>query len=107
MSGSSGGGGGSFDRGEIDCVDLKFTTQLASPQPQVVATLAMGQVLDVAVVTVQAVQALVALANGVTVGALVGTHAKRLRECVLSGHVYKATVVKLNGGQVTIEVEHV
>lgn len=106
MSGS-GGGGGSFDSGEVDCVVLRFTTQLASPQAHIVATLVIGQVLDVGIVTLQAGQVLVAQVNGATVGALVGTYAKRLRECVLSHHTYNATVVKLNGGQVTVEVEYV
>lgn len=106
MSGS-GGGGGSIDSREVDCIDLKFTTQLASPQAQVVSTLVIGQVLDVGIVALQTGQVLVAQDNGTTVGALVGTYAKRLRECVLSQHIYKATVVKLNGGQVTVEVEHV
>ncbi len=106
MSGSS--GSSSFGDGsrQVACEEIKFTTQLASPQPQVVIALTVGQVLQVRIVPIQAAQVLVAQAFGVTVGSLVGSNATRLRECILAGHEYTARVVKINGGQVTVDVEH-
>ena len=54
MSGSSGGGGGGIGSREVSCDALSFRTQLASPVPGVVATLAPGQILQVLVTIVEA-----------------------------------------------------
>jgi hypothetical protein len=105
MSGSSGGGGFSENR-EVDCEDLRFTTQLASPQLEAVEKLSVGQVLQVAIITMNAVQVLVVQVKGATAGSLIGSSASRLRECILKGHRYQATVTGINGGQVTLTVEH-
>jgi hypothetical protein len=106
MSGSSGGGGFN-ENTRVDCEDLKFTTQLASPQPAVLPTLSIGQVLQVGIVTIKTTQVLVVQADEQTAGSLVGSSASRLRECILGGHSYKATVTNINGGQVTLVIEHV
>lgn len=105
MSGSSGGGGGGGGRREISCEDLSFTTQLVTPQAAV-ATLAIGQVLQLDIVRRGAEQVLAALANGAVVGVLIGDNATRLRECILAGHSYTATVTRTNGLQITVDVEH-
>lgn len=106
MSGSS--STGTFtENSSASCDDLSFATQLASPQAAVLATLASGQVLQVALVTINATQVLVVQANGQTAGSLVGSNASRLRECILKGHRYKAKVTSVKGGQVSLTVEHV
>lgn len=107
MSGSSGGGGGGIGSREVSCDDLSFRTQLASPQAAVVATLAVGHVLQVRYLQVGTAQVLVAQANGQNVGSLLGVNATRLRECILANHQYVATVVQIHGGQVTVDVAHV
>lgn len=107
MSGSSGGGGGGIGSREVSCDDLSFRTQLASPVPAVVATLAPGQVLQVLVTLIGAAQVLVAQAAGKNVGSLLGANATRLRECILANHKYEATVVQIQNGQVTVDVKHV
>lgn len=108
MSGSSGGGGGGgIGSREVSCDGLSFRTQLASPQAAVVATLAVGHVLQVRYLQVGTAQVLVAQANGQNVGSLLGVNATRLRECILANHQYVATVVQIHGGQVTVDVAHV
>lgn len=107
MSGSSGGGGGGIGSREVSCEDLRFTTQLASPQAAVVSTLKTGQVLQVSITTVGTTQVLVVQAGGANAGSLVGTNATRLRECILAGSQYQATVTAIQSGQVTLQVEHV
>lgn len=107
MSGSGAGGGGGIDGRPVSCEDLRFTTQLASPQVAVVSKLSKGQTLQVDIATVGATQVLVVQAGGANAGSLVGTNATRLRECILAGSQYLATVVDIQSGQVTLQIEHV
>lgn len=44
--------------------------------------------------------------NGHAVGGIAGLDAARLRACINDGHVFKATVLTVNGGQVKVKVEH-
>lgn len=106
MSGSSGGGGGgSFDY-EPPCEKLQFQAQLASPQPDVVRTLVVEEVLEIAVVNMQGQVVVQVLKSGQPAGGLAGPDATRLRNCIEEGHEYKATVRSINGGQVRVLVEH-
>ncbi len=108
MSGGGGGGGGGGGP-VIDitpCERVKFEVQLTSPQPTVVATISVGEVLDVVLTPRQAVLVIEAQKNGVAVGGIAGLDAARLRACLTDGHPFKATVLAVNGGQVRVKVEH-
>lgn len=105
MSGGSGGGGGGGSD-FVPCEMLKFDAQLTSPQPAVVQTMTAGDVLDVNIVSLNGQQVLQALKNGQAAGGLIGADASRLRECILSGHAFRAVVLSVNGGQVRVHVEH-
>ena len=107
MSGSSGGGGGGGYENEVPCDKLRFEAQLTSPQPAVVATLQRGDVLAVAVVTMKGQVVVQVLKGSQVAGGLAGPDATRLRNCIQSGHPYKAIVRTINGGQVRVLVEHV
>lgn len=109
MSGSGGGGGGGravSDEG-IACAFLRFDAQVASPNPVVVATLNVGDVLDVTLTAGAVVAAVQVMHNGQLVGGLLANMIPRLRECILAGTTYQATVTVLNGGQVRVLVEPV
>src|SRR4051812_40178813 len=109
MSGSGGGGGGGravSDEG-IACNLLRFDAQIASPNPAVVPTLAIGEVLDVMLTAGGGLAAVQVLKNGQPVGGLLANLVPRLRECILAGTTYQATVTALNGGQVRVLVEPV
>jgi hypothetical protein len=109
MSGSGGGGGGGGDSYDNDspCDRLRFEAQLSSPQPSVVVTLKVGDVLDVAVSTMKGQVVVQVLTNGHVAGGLAGPDATRLRNCMDQGHQYNATVRAVNGGQVRVFVEHI
>lgn len=99
----NGGGGGQ----ETPCESVRFDSQLTSPQPPVVATLNVGDVLDVVLVNMSGQRVIQVLKNGNIAGGLAGLDAYRLRTCIDDGHVYRATVLSVNGGQVRVRVEHV
>jgi len=108
MSGSSGGGGrGSGGDYDSPCDKLRFEAQLTSPQPTVVATLVVGDALDITVATMKGQIVMQVLKGGQVAGGLAGPDATRLRNCMDQGHQYKAAVRSINGGQVRILIEHV
>lgn len=107
MSGSGGGGSGGGGPGySSPCDTLRFDLQLSSPQPLVVATLNVGDVLTIAVVQMNGHVIVQVLSNGQPAGGLTGPEATRLRNCIDQGHNYTATVLQITGGQVRVRVEH-
>ncbi len=107
MSGSSGGGGGgAVADDQIACNLLRFETRITSPNAAVILTLTAGMQLGVQVATGSAAQEIqVVTPAGQIVGGLLHNRAQRLRECLLAGTRYKATVRMINNGQVNVFVE--
>lgn len=104
MSGSSGGGGGGgWDSPPTACDLLDISTQLSSPKASVIANLAVGDVLDVAL-HAGAATAVVVLHNGQVAGGLASPDVQRLRECLEGGAQYSATVREINDAQVKVRV---
>lgn len=91
---------------EIACSDLKFEAQIASPDPSVVTTLAKGDLLVLTVSSGAGTQSVQAYKDSTLVGSLLANLVARLRECMLAGTDYQATVLSVNGGQVKVFVEH-
>lgn len=107
MSGSGGGGGGSISNEDIACENLKFEAQVASPNPAVVPSLTVNEVLRVTVTARSGIQEVqVYTAASQLVGGLLANRVSRLRECILNGTSYTAKVIAINGGQVRVFVEH-
>ena len=104
MSGS-GGGGNWPPENEVPCNRLRFDTQIATPQPDALPALNVGDVLDVGIISIGGAQAVAVSKNRETVGGLAGGMVARLRECILSGHTFKATVLSINGAQVMVRIE--
>lgn len=97
---ANGGGTGGANK----CV-LRFTTVLASPDPEVVANVTEGQLLDIVRVD-QPIRGIVAKTLfGDQVGA-VTREILTLRACIEDGHLYEAEVIQAAGGSVTIEVRN-
>lgn len=107
MSGSSESGGGISNTNESPCDKLRFEAQLTSPQPPVVETLEVRDVLDIVVVNMKGQIVVQVLKSGQVAGGLAGPDATRLRNCMDQSHQYKASVRFINGGQVRVLVEHV
>lgn len=104
MSGNGGGGTGTPDN-DISCSRLRFSTQIATPQSGVIQTVKQGDILDVSVVNMNNAQAVAIFKTGSLVGGLAGGLVNKLRECLLGGTLFKATVVSVNGAQVMVEIE--
>lgn len=107
MSGSSGGGGGGgggvYD--DAPCERVRFEAQITSPQAPVVATIAVGDALDVVTATMQGVLVVQVLKGGRVAGGLAGPDASRIRNCMEQGYSYRAVVLTVLGGQVRVRVE--
>jgi len=107
--GSSGGGfgGGEGDPEPSSCETLRFDAQLTSPQQAVVAILQPGDVLDIVVASMKGQTIVQVLKSGQLAGSLTGPDAIQLRTCIDQGHIYRATVLSVNSGQIRVRVEHV
>jgi hypothetical protein len=82
---------------------LDISTQLSSPKAAVIAGIAVGEVLDVALQPgVNTV--VVVLRKGQVAGGLASPDVQRLRECLEGGTQYGAKVVEVNGAQVKVRV---
>lgn len=101
----AGGGGGKGD--DEDPCDITETAPLNSPQPAVVATLAVGSRLTVALVTGGARPTLQVNAPAGTAGSLTHRGALAIANCIRAGNVYEAEVLTISGGQVLLRIERV
>jgi len=102
-SGGSGAGGGSGD----DNCDINETAPVNSPQPAVVRTLSVGDVLAVQVAGAPPRRTLQVVAPAGVAGSLTHRGALALVNCIDAGHSYEAEVITLNGGQVTVRITRV
>ncbi|MDT0263416.1 hypothetical protein [Jatrophihabitans lederbergiae] len=93
------GGGGS----DNDCPGQPFETVLGSPDPDVVATLSIGDQLTLAAVEEPARGVFARTQDGRNVGAVV-RNIVALRGCLAAGFSYSAIVQRIEGGSVTIWV---
>lgn len=105
MSGSSGGGFGGVTDDFGSCELVRFEAYISSPQASAVAMIAVNDVLDIAIATMQGGLVVQVLKRGVLVGGLIGPDASRLRNCISQGHFYRAIVLSVLGGQVRVRVE--
>lgn len=104
MSGSGGGGSWTPDN-DVSCSRLRFSTQIATPQPGAILVVYQGDVLDVNVENINGAQAVAVRKSGTLVGGLAGGLVNKLRECLLGGTLFKATVLSINGAQIMVEIE--
>lgn len=107
MSGSGGGSfSGQFGQAdfEVTCEKLTIDTQLSSPDPQVVAQLSVGTIMDIRQVNLKGTLLTVAMHNGRQAGGIASPFIQRLRDCMSMGTTYVARVSAINGGQVRVSV---
>lgn len=106
MSGSSGGGGGGgFGLPPDSCAALVVDTQLSSPKEDVVSQIEVGDILEVATVTMGATVVVVVQHRGQLAGGLASPLVQRLRECMNAGTQYHAEVIAKKEGQVRVRVK--
>jgi ribosomal protein S1 len=105
MSGSGGGGySGAFEQFNT-CDTLIIDTQLSSPKEEVIDMINVGDLLEVAIQTVNSQAVVVVLYNGMVAGGIAAPQVQKLRECMSQGTRYNATVVSKNDGQVRIRIK--
>lgn len=100
-NGGSGGGGG-------DVCAIITSGTLRSPNPLVVSTLAAGNDLGVQIIPVSGLDVLQAVnAAGVGVGVIDTPDEQQLIDCILAGNEYKATVIRVSGGAVSVRISRI
>jgi len=105
MSGSGGGGySGGFEQFD-SCDTLVIDTQLSSPKDDVVDTINVGDLLEVAIQTVSHQSVVVVLHRGEVAGGIAAPQVQKLRECMVQGTIYNAVVVGKNDGQLRIRIK--
>jgi hypothetical protein len=105
MSGSGGSGySGGFDAVDT-CDSLVIETQLSSPKDEVVETINVGDILDVAVQKSDLATVVVILHRGHIAGGVAAPQVQKLRDCISQGTIYDATVLGRNGGQIRVRIK--
>ncbi len=108
VGGTAGGGGDGEGAVPADPCDITSLGTLRSPVPSVVAALSIGTVLEVAVINVSGVDVLEARHNPLgSAGAIDCPDEQAIIECMARGHKYQATVHRLHGGVVAVQVRRV
>jgi hypothetical protein len=102
--GTGAGGGGGTDGGTDPC-DFVDRAPLNSPQPDVIATLNEGAILDVVLNTSGPLPVLEVHAGGRTAGALTHRNHVRIIRCIEAGRAYRAVVIGKVGGAVEVRIE--
>lgn len=106
MSGPSGdGNGGDFGGGggtpAFNCSKVSIKTNIISPDAAVLATVSVGDILQVSLQT--ATGPLIATTSkGKVLGAIFAKDPTSLIGCINAGNSYKAEVLKISGGDVQI-----
>ncbi|MBK8816596.1 MAG: hypothetical protein IPN42_14320 [Methylococcaceae bacterium] len=105
MTGSSGSSGGSgFWESQDSCDTLVIDTQLSSPKPDVIADIAVGDLLDISAQPMGTTTVVVVLHKGKVAGGLASPKIRRLLECLAGGTRYVARVTDKNDGQIRVSV---
>lgn len=103
--------GGSGSRGwapsvpSSHCQRLRFIATVNSPNPAALPTLQLGQVLSI---RLQAAPSAAVVHTGVVdIGSLTAPQVPELIGCMQKGFEYEATITKISGGRLEVEVAHV
>ena len=103
-----GGGAGGGSGGGSDSCNIIASGTLRSPDPTVVPTLSVGQVLAVDAVAVAGVGVLRARNGaGVQVGVIDTPEEQALLDCIATGNVYQAEIRRIAGGAISVRITRV
>lgn len=107
--GGGGGGAGGGRRGPRGdggdpCSCFVDQVVLASPKPKVIAKLEENEVLRVELKDGKPPVLAITESNEIA-GTIIPTDLSTLVECVEKGHQYQATVVAIDGGSCTVEIQ--
>lgn len=103
-SGYSTGIGGSGNSGTFACDTLAFETLLSSPKADVINKFGIGEILQIAIITTNGIEIVVAIFEGEIAGGLVNNQ-DRIKDCIDLGFAYTAEVREKNGAKVKVFVK--
>ena len=108
MSGSGGGSGLGFGGGggAISCSSLSIITQLASPKAAIIATLKVGELLNVEL-TPPAGPVQLLTNTGEIAGAVLSPDVAELIQCLNDDYKYAAKVLEIKGGNCKVLITHI
>ena len=103
---SSGGeiGGGGRGPQYADC-KLNFVTHIATPIPAIIASLKVGDVLDVVLKPPRGPVELITKSKQ-SAGGILPSLIATLIECISEGYHYKAEVIEKKGGNVQVRIKN-
>lgn len=99
----SGSGGGGYSPRHSGCENLSFNTVLGSPKLIVLATLRVGHVLDLELVSLPT-KIVAAKNNAGIIAGTITTQVPKLIECIESGASFEAEVTQITGPQCSVLV---
>ncbi len=106
MSGSGGGGWESNEPIATDCTTISIRTHVTSPNPAVLATISVGDILDISITPPSG--PLVAATNtGAILGTVLTARLVDLVNCIKAGHSYQAEVTRITGADCEILITHI
>lgn len=105
MSGPNNGDGGNFGGGggtpAFDCTRVSIKTNIISPNATVIATVIVGDILEIQLQTVTG--PLIAVTNsGGILGSVFTKDPTLLIKCINDGNLYKCSILSISGGDVQI-----
>jgi hypothetical protein len=103
MSGSS--SNYSFETGatQKNCADIVLRTQLASPDPEVIEELGIGDILNIRLSSATGPLQAVTI-DGIVAGAILSSNPALLINCINEGYEYIAKVLSVNGGDCQVSI---
>lgn len=110
MGGSNGGGGGfgpfvprHNDEDKVDaCLNLSFTTDLASVDPSVLASVREGDVYEVKAETEKGPVGV--FVEGKRLGTILHMKDVQLLTCIYEGTDYQAKILSVDGGKCQVQI---
>ena len=100
----SGNGNGPDSSTSTDCKSLNIRTQIASPDPKVIATLSVGDLLKIVVKPPRGPATFVTK-KGETAGALLPGDLHQLIDCINDGYEYVGKVVSIKGANCQVLIK--
>jgi hypothetical protein len=105
LSGRGGGGGGGGDVPPLNCLEIIVVTTLNSPVPSVLATLHIGDFLDIVLKPQGGNPVVVAQTAGADVaGSITSDVLPSLIRCITDGFRYNARVLEIDGGRCRVQI---
>ncbi|MFD2521577.1 hypothetical protein [Emticicia soli] len=87
-----------------ECSNLHLTTKLATPNPDLIANLEIGMILDV---TLSNGSIVVVTELGEIVGSVIGRDSVKLKNCMENGYSFSAEILNLNGGSCDVLIKSI